>query len=175
MKAPWATRMSDEDTREWVREVVDALRAKGWRCATAESCTGGGIAARITDLAGSSEVFDRGFITYSNASKATMLGVDPALIDAHGAVSEPVAQAMAAGAIAHSDADCACSVTGVAGPGGGTPDKPVGMVCFGWATRGGSVETETVHFPGDRANVRKSAVDHALRGLLKVVGRPLVG
>ncbi len=170
MTAPWATRMAPEDTREWSREATDVLRARGWRCATAESCTGGGIAAALTDLAGSSDVFDRGFVTYSNASKTAMLGVDPALIEAEGAVSEAVARSMAAGALARSDAQCAMAVTGVAGPGGGTPDKPVGMVCFAWAVHGQPVVTETVHFAGDRGSVRRASVTHALRGLLKVTG-----
>ena len=174
MKAPWGSKVAEESTREWARELIDALRARGWRCATAESCTGGGIAVAITDVAGSSDVFDRGFVTYSNAAKTAMLRVDPALIDAQGAVSEAVAHAMAEGGVAYSDADCAVAVTGVAGPGGGTPAKPVGMVCFAWAVRDGAVETETVHFVGDRANVRRAAVAHALGGLLKIVKRPVI-
>jgi nicotinamide-nucleotide amidase len=160
--------MKGRDTREWARELIDALRARDWHCATAESCTGGGIAAAITDIAGSSDVFDRGFVTYSNAAKSQMLGVDPALIDANGAVSEEVAQAMAAGALARSEANCIVAVTGVAGPGGGTPQKPVGMVCFGWAVAQKPVWTETVHFAGDRRTVREASIAHALSGLLKL-------
>lgn len=160
--------MKGRDTHEWARQLVDALRERNWHCATAESCTGGGIAAAITDIPGSSDAFDRGFVTYSNAAKTQMLGVDAALIDAHGAVSEAVAQAMAAGALARSEADCAVAVTGVAGPGGGTPQKPVGMVCFGWAVKQKPVATETVHFPGDRRTVREVSVAHALSGLLKL-------
>jgi len=160
--------MIKRDTREWARRLIDALRARNWHCATAESCTGGGIASAITDIAGSSDVFDRGFVTYSNTAKVQMLGVDDSLIAAHGAVSEEVANAMAAGALARSEADCAVAVTGVAGPGGGTKDKPVGMVCFGWAVARQPVTTETVHFAGDRAAVREAAVLHALSGLLKI-------
>jgi nicotinamide-nucleotide amidase len=160
--------MIKRDTREWARRLIDALRARNWHCATAESCTGGGIASAITDIAGSSDVFDRGFVTYSNTAKVQMLGVDAALIAAHGAVSEEVANAMAAGALARSEADCAVAVTGVAGPGGGTKEKPVGMVCFGWAVTRQPVTAETVHFAGDRAAVREAAVLHALSGLLKI-------
>ena len=114
--------------------LADALKARGLMMATAESCTGGLIAGACTSLSGSSDWFDRGFVTYSNAAKAEMLGVPEALIDAHGAVSEPVARAMAAGAVARSAAQLAVAVTGVAGPTGGSAEKPVGTVWFGWAT-----------------------------------------
>jgi nicotinamide-nucleotide amidase len=147
-------------------ELGRALRARGWRIATAESCTGGLIAGAITDVAGSSEWFERGFVTYSNAAKEEMLGVARAMLDAHGAVSEAVARAMAEGALARSPADCAVSVTGVAGPGGGTPAKPVGIVCFAWARRGAATSSRTRHFAGDRAAVRAASVATALQGLL---------
>lgn len=142
-------------------EVLAAARARGWRIATAESCTGGMIAAALTDIAGSSDVFERGFVTYSNAAKTEMLGVAPETLAAHGAVSEPVAAEMAAGALAHSAADLAVSVTGIAGP-GGSEFKPEGRVCFGIATAQG-VRTETIEFGvRGRAGVRQAARDHAL-------------
>ncbi|MEY4140223.1 MAG: hypothetical protein RLZZ371_2405, partial [Pseudomonadota bacterium] len=121
------------------------LMQKGWMMATAESCTGGLIAANCTDLAGSSNWFERGFVTYSNAAKNELLGVDPALIKSHGAVSEPVVRAMASGALAHSQAQVAIAVTGVAGPGGGSAEKPVGTVWLAWATPMGVV-SEVQHF-----------------------------
>ena len=142
--------------------VLDACRARGWRIATAESCTGGLIASALTAIAGSSDVVECGYVTYSNAAKAAMLGVDPALIEANGAVSRPVAAAMAAGALARSGTEMAVSVTGVAGPGGGSAAKPVGTVWFGLALAG-SVTTECVTFPGDRDAVRAATVMHALR------------
>jgi nicotinamide-nucleotide amidase len=142
-----------------------ALQARHWRCATAESCTGGLVAGAITAIAGSSTWFERGFVTYTNEAKSEMLGVAPGLIMDHGAVSEPVARAMAEGALVHSSADLAVAITGVAGPGGGTANKPVGMVCFGWARREGGTDTVTLHLPGDRKAVREAAVAAALRGL----------
>ncbi len=149
-----------------VAAVGARLKQRGLMATTAESCTGGLIAAALTEIAGSSAWFDRGFVTYSNAAKVQMLGVPAALIERFGAVSEPVAAAMAEGALAHSDAGIAVSVTGVAGPGGGTSDKPVGMVCFGWARRSAPTITATIHFPGERATVRARTVRHALEGLL---------
>lgn len=141
--------------------AVNALRACGWMMATAESCTGGLIAGAVTDIAGSSAVFDRGFVTYSNAAKVQMLGVPMALIEAHGAVSEAVAEAMAQGALARSEAQIAVSVTGIAGP-GGSEHKPEGRVCFGVATAT-RVHVETVEFgPLGRAEVRTRTVAHAL-------------
>ena len=151
-------------------ELGRRLLARGWRVAAAESCTGGLVAGAITAIAGSSDWFERGFITYSNAAKREMLGVPAELIDRHGAVSEPVAAAMAAGAIASGAADCALSVTGVAGPGGGTATKPVGMVCFGWIARGSQPRTATLHLPGDRAAVRDASVEASLAGLLELIG-----
>lgn len=152
-----------------VEGLAAQLRAKGWMMATAESCTGGLIAGACTDLAGSSDWFERGFVSYSNAAKTELLGVDAALIAQHGAVSEPVARAMAAGAVAHAHAQVAVAVTGVAGPGGGSVDKPVGLVWFGWAVPGG-VHTEAQRFDGDRAAVRAATVRHALARLLVLLG-----
>jgi len=140
----------------------------GWMLATAESCTGGLIAAACTDLAGSSGWFERGFVTYSNAAKTELLGVDGALIDQHGAVSEAVVRAMTTGALAHSHAQVAIAVTGIAGPGGGSADKPTGTVWLGWAWPGG-VLTECCWFAGDRAAVRAATVQHALRRLLALL------
>lgn len=148
--------------------LIDRARARGLRIATAESCTGGMIGAALTDIAGSSDVFDRGFITYSNAAKTQMLGVSPATLAAHGAVSEEVAAAMAAGALARSDAALAVSVTGIAGP-GGSEFKPEGRVCFGLASSQGT-RTETVEFGAiGRAEVRRATVDHALALLMGAI------
>ena len=148
-------------------QVGELLSANGQRLATAESCTGGWIAQCLTAIAGSSDWFERGFVTYSNEAKREMLGVEADTLVAHGAVSEATAAAMAAGALRHSHADWALAVTGIAGPGGGSPDKPVGTVCFGWACSDGRVETQTVHFAGDRELVRAQTVAHALEGLLE--------
>ncbi len=142
--------------------TLDRLRARATMAATAESCTGGLIAAALTEIAGSSDVVDRGFVTYSNAAKSTMLGVPPALIERHGAVSEATARAMAEGALARSDAGIAVAVTGVAGPGGGSADKPVGTVWFGLAATGRPTEAERHVFLGDRAAVRRATVLRAL-------------
>ncbi|MFZ2853340.1 MAG: CinA family protein [Rhodocyclaceae bacterium] len=143
------------------------LLGNGQLLATAESCTGGWIAQCLTAIAGSSDWFERGFITYSNAAKQEMLGVDAGTLAAHGAVSEAVAAAMAAGALRHSHADWALSVTGIAGPSGGSPDKPVGTVCFGWAGPDGRLDSETRHFAGDREQARAQSVRHALEGVLE--------
>ena len=148
--------------------AADLLLIHQWKLATAESCTGGLIAACCTDVAGSSDWFDRGFVTYSNAAKTEMLGVDAALIAEHGAVSEQVARAMAQGALQHSAAQVTISVTGVAGPGGGSAAKPVGTVWLGWATPAGVV-TELHHFAGDRAQVRAATVQHALARLVDLL------
>ena len=148
--------------------VLNAARENGKMIATAESCTGGLVFARLTEIAGSSDVMDRGFITYSNAAKQQMLGVPAALIARHGAVSEPVACAMAQGALARSDADIAVSVTGVAGP-GASGAKPEGMVCFGLA-QDNDVHVETLHFGAiGRGAVRAASVDHALSLLIKAL------
>lgn len=149
--------------------IVAALQAKHWMLTTAESCTGGAIAKACTDLAGSSVWFERGFVTYSNESKQEMLGVPAATLAEHGAVSEAVTAAMATGALLHSRAQVAVSVSGIAGPGGGTTTKPVGMVCFGWAARDGKVRTATQYFQGDREAVRYQAVQYALQGVLQIL------
>ena len=144
------------------------LLARRHMLATAESCTGGMIAAACTDLSGSSQWFERGFVTYSNEAKAEMLGVPPGLIEEHGAVSEPVARAMADGALAHSRAQVSLAVTGVAGPTGGTKAKPVGTVWFAWCV-GGETHSEMQHFAGDRAAVRVATVRYALKRLLSLL------
>jgi nicotinamide-nucleotide amidase len=149
--------------------VADLLLNRQWMLVTAESCTGGMIAAACTDLAGSSAWFERGFVTYSNAAKTELLGVDAALIAKHGAVSEPVARAMVLGALARSHAQVAIAVTGVAGPSGGSADKPVGTVWLGWATPN-QVVTEHRHFEGDRAAVRVATLRHALNRLVDLLG-----
>ncbi len=151
-----------------VARLSGELHDRGWLLATAESCTGGMIAAACTDLAGSSNWFERGFVTYSNAAKTELLGVDPALIAAQGAVSEVVARAMAFGAIRHSQAQVSVAVTGVAGPAGGSRDKPVGTVWFGFQVDG-RLTSELRHFPGDRAAVREATVRHALNRLLHLL------
>lgn len=147
-------------------ELGDALRTRGQRVATAESCTGGLIAAACTAVAGSSDWFERGFVSYSNAAKTEMLGVAPTLIEAHGAVSAEVARAMAEGALGHADADLAVAVTGIAGPGGAVPGKPVGTVWLALARKAGPVQAELLRFGGDRAQVREQTVDAALQRLL---------
>ena len=148
--------------------VVDALKARGWVIATAESCTAGLISAAITDIAGSSAVLDRGFVTYSNAAKAEMLGVQMTTIGTYGAVSEQVAEAMADGALSGSDANIAVSVTGIAGP-GGSEHKPEGRVCFGLAVLGNVTHTETIDFGAlGRSGVRSATVGHALDMILRV-------
>ena len=142
--------------------VLAALRARGWTLATAESCTGGLIAAALTHVPGSSDVVDRGFVTYSNAAKTELLGVPATLLAKHGAVSEAAARAMAEGAVARSGAALAVSVTGIAGPGGGSTDKPVGLVWFGLAHRGQPARAVRQIFAGDRAAVRAQAAGLAL-------------
>lgn len=151
-----------------------AMQAQGWQLALAESCTGGMIAESVTAVAGSSAWFDRGFVTYSNAAKIDMLAVPERLIAEHGAVSEPVASAMAIGALQHSQANISGAVTGVAGPGGGSPLKPVGTVCFAWAMRDGEnqdsqIAIETCHFEGNRTQVREQAARYLLTGLLRLI------
>jgi len=150
-------------------EISGLLLARGQMLATAESCTGGLIAAACTDLAGSSQWFERGFVTYSNAAKTELLGVDAALIGQHGAVSEPVARAMAEGAITRSHAQASVAVTGVAGPTGGSAEKPVGTVWLAWSVDG-RTHSALRHFPGDRAAVRAATVRHALARLAHLLG-----
>lgn len=177
----------DAEVAALVEALAQRLLAQGWMLATAESCTSGLIAAACTELAGSSHWFERGFVTYSNAAKAQMLGVDAALIAAHGAVSEPVARAMAQGAVQHANVAVSLAVTGVAGPGGGSADKPVGTVWFSWAVpdaaatgartdalapqpvQGLQLHSEVQHFAGDRAAVRQATVRHSLRCLLALL------
>ena len=149
------------------RRVGAALLADRLALATAESCTGGWVSQCLTAIAGSSEWFERGFVTYSNAAKQEMLGVARETLDRHGAVSVATAQAMAQGALQRSRADWSAAITGIAGPGGGSPDKPVGMVCFGWAGPDGFITTEACHFAGSRAEVRAQSVAYALRGVLQ--------
>jgi nicotinamide-nucleotide amidase len=149
--------------------VANLLLKHRWMLVTAESCTGGMIAATCTDLAGSSDWFERGFVTYSNAAKTELLGVDAALIAQHGAVSETVVRAMAQGALANAHAQVAVAVTGVAGPSGGSADKPVGTVWLGWATPD-QIVAELCHFEGDRQAVRHSTVQHALARLANLLG-----
>lgn len=146
------------------------LLERGQWLTAAESCTGGGLAHAVTAVAGSSGWFDRGFVTYSNAAKEDMLGVPETTLSRHGAVSEQTARAMAQGALTHSRADWAVAITGIAGPSGGSPDKPVGTVCFSWAEKDGGCEAQTCHFAGDRAAVRSQSVAHALSGLLQRLG-----
>jgi nicotinamide-nucleotide amidase len=147
-------------------ELGARLLERQLMCATAESCTGGLVAGAITEIAGSSGWFDRGFVTYSNEAKMELLGVPETALLLYGAVSEPTARAMAEGALARSHAGIAVAVTGVAGPGGGTPEKPVGMVCFAWAQSGADTVAATHHFPGNRQAVREASVVVALQGLL---------
>lgn len=150
--------------------VLDRARARGWQIATAESCTGGLIAASLTAIPGSSDVFERGFVTYSNEAKTELLGVSGHLIAEKGAVSESVARAMAEGALAHSHADIAVAVTGIAGPGGGSAEKPVGLVFIGMARCGERALAERHIFPGDRAGIRQATVQRALEMLLTLPG-----
>ena len=159
-------RTDDPEILQLCTDLAQALKTQGAMMATAESCTGGLIAACCTGLSGSSDWFERGFVTYSNVAKTEQLGVPATLIEAHGAVSEPVARAMALGAVAHSRAQVSVAVTGVAGPTGGSPDKPVGLVWFGWAV-GEQAWTECRRFEGDRDAVRAATVRHALQGLLQ--------
>jgi nicotinamide-nucleotide amidase len=155
--------MIDGATLADAARLLDACRARGLHIATAESCTGGLIAATLTAIAGSSDVVERGFVTYSNDAKTEMLGVPPELIARVGAVSEAVAARMAEGALDHSAADIAVAVTGVAGPSGGSADKPVGLVWFGIARRGRAARTERALLPGDRTEVRRRTVARALQ------------
>lgn len=158
-------------TTDAVAGLALQLPRHGWMMATAESCTGGLIAAACTDRAGASHWFDRGFVTYSNIAKSELLGVPMALIQRHGAVSQEVAAAMARGAVQEDPARVSVAVTGVAGPGGGSPDKPVGTVWFGWCVRG-EIHTQRMLFPGDRGSVREHTVAHALEQLLSLLPEP---
>ena len=154
--------MFEPETLRLAQSVLDACRARKWRLATAESCTGGMVAAALTAIAGSSDVVERGFVAYTNEAKSELLGVPAETIAAHGAVSAETAEAMAQGAIAHAPVDLAIAVAGIAGPGGATPTKPVGLVLFGLARRDGTCRTERRLFPGDRSAVRQAALQRAL-------------
>ncbi len=154
------------ETEALVRRLAQALNAAGLTIVTAESCTGGGLAEALTSVPGSSAWFERGFVVYSNTAKREMLGVKAATLARFGAVSEQTARAMATGALQHSHADLAVAITGIAGPGGGTPEKPVGTVCLAWANKQAQ-HSATYHFNGDRLRVRRQAVISALQGLLE--------
>jgi nicotinamide-nucleotide amidase len=159
--------MNQQQLETLAAQVGALLLANGQKLATAESCTGGWVSQCLTAVAGSSDWFERGFVTYSNEAKNEMLGVEPDILLEHGAVSEATVAAMAAGALQHSRADWALAITGIAGPGGGSPGKPVGMVCFGWAGAEGRLDTQTCHFKGGREEVRAQSVARALKGLLE--------
>ena len=151
------------------RKVGGRLKSLHVLLATAESCTGGWVGQALTAIAGSSEWFERGFITYSDAAKRELLGVSRDTLSRFGAVSEESAREMALGALKRSHATCALAVTGIAGPSGGTAAKPVGMVCFAWARKGGALRSETRRFAGDRASVRKQSVVRALEGVIELL------
>jgi len=157
-------------TKKTVQELALLLGEKlsntGLVAATAESCTGGGVAYAITEISGSSQWFDRSFVTYSNNAKTQMLGVEPSIIERFGAVSPDVVNAMAMGAVTYSDADIAVSISGIAGPGGGSEEKPVGTVCFAWYSEKTGCKTETYRFKGNRSEVREEAIRVALLGLI---------
>ncbi len=157
------------DTEPILQDIAEALVARGWMLACAESCTGGGIAAAVTSLAGSSQWFDRGFVTYSNQAKQDMLGVRSETLAKFGAVSEAAVREMVTGALAHSQAQVAVAVSGIAGPGGGSALRPVGTVCVAWAVDGTEPIVCTEHFSGDREAVRAQTVTCALRGILDVL------
>ncbi len=157
----------DKALSELVTHLASRLREENWRLVTAESCTGGGVAFALTELPGSSSWFECGFVTYSNASKQMQLGVPSDALMLHGAVSEPVVEAMVSGALANTDADVALAVSGVAGPSGGTPEKPVGTICLAWKRRGKGVVSRTVQTQGNRQDIREASIRLALKGLLE--------
>lgn len=166
--AEWPADFGNGENGTLARAVGECLVQRGWRLVTAESCTGGWIAACATDIAGSSGWFERGFVTYSNEAKAELLDVPPELIETRGAVSEATVRAMADGALGHSRAQVAVAVSGIAGPSGGTPEKPVGTVWFAWKLRDGACRATCKRFAGDRRSVRRQAVAEALRGVLEL-------
>ena len=161
--------VSQSELEQLAAELGTALLRQGWLLATAESCTGGWLAQAVTAVAGSSAWFDRGFVTYSNDAKQDMLGVPAEILLRAGAVSEETARAMAQGALARSAAQIAIAITGIAGPGGGTPQKPVGTVCFGWCLNGQPAAAESCHFTGEREQIRAASVAFALRRLRALV------
>ena len=159
------TAINDSDLQQLAEQVGQALRQRQWMLCAAESCTGGWVAKILTDVVGSSAWFERGFVTYTNVSKQEMLGVEARILDEHGAVSEATVQGMASGALQHSHADISLAITGIAGPGGGTEAKPVGLVWFAWGIRDTAVHSEQHVFDGDREAVRRQAVQTALQGV----------
>ena len=159
-----------EELHRLAEQVGAALKARGWMLASAESCTGGWVGEAVTAVPGSSHWYDRGFITYTNEAKQEMLGVAPATLAQYGAVSEQTVREMVSGALKHSRAKVALAISGIAGPGGGSPQKPVGTVCLAWGVKDGSVQAQTRHFSGDRQQVRAQAVAAALQGVLECVG-----
>ena len=161
--------MADEDLYGLADEVGAALKARNLMLVTAESCTGGWIGEAVTMISGSSDWYERGFITYSYIAKRELLGVNPETLEKFGAVSEATVREMAVGALAASHAQVAVAVSGTAGPTGGTAEKPVGTVCLAWAVTGGAVKTATQHFAGDREAVRRQSVARALRGILELL------
>lgn len=161
--------MTEDRITELARKVGRACKRRKVEIATAESCTGGGLAAAVTRISGSSKWFDRGFVTYSNDAKKQMLGVSQRALGSHGAVSEPVAREMASGALRNSSADVGVSITGIAGPTGGSKSKPVGLVWFAWAVRGGPIQSRAFRFDGDRVAIRREAVGVALQGLIDLL------
>jgi nicotinamide-nucleotide amidase len=161
--------MSDQQLYQLAQSAGKALEARAWMMVSAESCTGGWIGEAMTMVPGSSAWYERGFITYTNIAKNEMLGVSMDTLQRHGAVSERTVSEMAAGALARSHAQVAVAVSGVAGPGGGSPEKPVGTVCFAWAVKNGAATAETRVFPGDRAAVRRLSVEHALAGVIRAI------
>jgi nicotinamide-nucleotide amidase len=161
--------MEGMDLETLAAQLGESLRQRGLMLATAESCTGGWVAQAITAVSGSSQWFERGFVTYSNVAKVEMLGVHPATLELHGAVSEPTVREMAQGALAHSHAQVAVAVSGIAGPGGGSLEKPVGTVCLAWAGNGVETRAHCLQFMGNREAVRRQAVAAILRGLLDLL------
>ena len=153
---------------EIARKVGAALKSRGLMVVTAESCTGGWVAMALTAIPGSSDWFERGYVTYSNAAKREALGVAEATLERHGAVSEETAREMASGALKNGRGQVALAITGVAGPSGGSRDKPVGTVCFAWA-QGSKISSQTRRFDGDRESVRRQSVAHALQGVLELL------
>jgi nicotinamide-nucleotide amidase len=162
-------RVTDTELQQLAATLGEALLARGWMVATAESCTGGWVGQILTAIPGSSAWYERGFITYANAAKQDMLGVTAATLETYGAVSEETACEMARGALAHSGAQATLAISGIAGPGGGTPQKPVGLVCYGWALSDGTLMSSTCRLDGDREEIRSRAVAAALRGLIELI------
>lgn len=161
--------MTDQELQGLAERVAAALSVRDWRLAVAESCTGGWVAKICTDVPGSSRWFERGFVTYTNEAKQELLDVQPETLRQQGAVSEAVVREMARGALAHSRAQISLAISGIAGPGGATPFKPVGTVCLAWATDEGALLSRTVHFSGEREAVRRQAVAAALTGILELL------